>query len=312
MPILRLNAGNDGLSVHGSPAPAIPALRRAAHGPGPVIVMIHGFKYDPDCASCSPHSTILALKPRPDRTDDVLWPRHLGFGTGREDEGLAIAFGWRARGNIWRAQRSARSAGRHLALVVREIRRVNPLRPIHFVTHSMGSEVALEALENLPANSVDRVIALTGASYVSRAKAALLSPAGKTVEFFNIISRENDLFDFMFECLTEAPVASDRALGAGVDAANAVNIQIDCARSLWHIASFGGHVAAPTRRVCHWSGYTRPGAMAFCSLLMRKPHRIPLDTLQDILPENNAPRWSRLRKFMSEEPHLPNFEKAAS
>lgn len=312
MPILRLNASEDGLSIHGSPAPARPALRQAAFGTGPVVIMIHGFKYDPFSAPYSPHSTIFSLKTRPDRTDDVLWPKHLGFGTGRHDEGLAIAFGWRARGNLWRAQRSARIAGAHLAGVVRDVKAIAPNRPIHLITHSMGSEVAFQALELLEAGSVKRLIALTAASYASRARRALQSPAGRTAELFNITSRENDLFDFIYERLIAPPERGDRAMGVGIDAANAVNIQIDCQKSLWKLAALGAQIAPASRRICHWSGYTRPGAMGFYAHLVRKPDAMPIDMLKRALPQAMAPRWSRLSWRLQGKGLLPEYQKVAS
>lgn len=312
MPILRLNTGDDGLTVHGSPAPAMATLRRAVVGSGPVIVMVHGFKYDPDYAPCSPHSTIFALKTRPDRTDDVLWPRHLGFGTGRSDEGLAIAFGWRARGNIWRAFRASRMAGQHLAEVIREVRRIAPDRPVHIITHSMGSEVGLEALEHLPAHSVKRLIALTGASFASRAAATMNSPAGKTCELFNVTSRENDLFDFGFERLTAPPAPNDRAMGHGVLTPNTVNIQIDCPDTLEALEPFGGQIARPARRICHWSGYTRPGAMAFYARLMRHSNLVRLTALQGALDGCGGGRWSRLGWGAGWNNPLQGFQKPAS
>lgn len=312
MPILRLNAGSEGLRVHGSPACAQSALQTAARGLGPVIVMIHGFKYDPDYVPCSPHSTIFALNTRPDRTDDVLWPRHLGFGTGRADEGLALAFGWRARGNLWRAQRASKAAGLQLAEAIALIRKAAPRRPIHIVTHSMGSEVAFAALETLPAGSVQRIVALTGASYISRAKAALQSPAGQTCEFFNVMSRENDLFDFLYERLLAPPVPRDRAIGCGLSLENAVNIQIDSKSTLEALTAFGARIAGPARRICHWSGYTRPGALPFYARLMRMPQQTRLKDLQDALGARPQQRWSRLTVVARNEAPLPGLQKAAS
>ncbi|MEL6294959.1 MAG: alpha/beta hydrolase [Pseudomonadota bacterium] len=312
MPILRLNVGEDGLSLNGSPASAMSGIRSAARGSGPVIVMIHGFKYDPNCGSCSPHSTIFARTAHPDRTDDTQWPRHLGFGNGHADEGLAIAFGWRARGNLWRAERSARAAGRNLARVVREIRNIAPERPVHMVTHSLGSEVAFAALERLPTRSVGRIFALTAASYVSRANAAMQTPAGRTSELFNVTSRENDVFDFMYERMIAPPERGDWAMGTGVELPNAVNIQIDCPETLRRLTDFGGHIEPSNRRVCHWSGYTRPGVLRFYKLAMRQPDRVPLDALRRALPAQTAPRWSRVIQRPRITLPLPHLQKAAS
>ncbi|MEM6373718.1 MAG: alpha/beta hydrolase, partial [Pseudomonadota bacterium] len=152
MPILRLNAGPDGLTLHRSPAAVWPAIGNAAVGQGPVIVMIHGFKYDPDSVRHSPHSTIFGLDTA--RANVAPWLRPLGFGTGNRDEGLAIAFAWRARGNLWRAAQAARKAGKHLADVIAWMRARAPGRPVHIISQSMGSEVVFEALSRLPPCSV--------------------------------------------------------------------------------------------------------------------------------------------------------------
>lgn len=316
MPILRLNAGKDGLRVHGSPACAQQSLQKAGRGTGPVMIMIHGFKYDPEIANISPHSTIFALNPRPDRTTDVLWPRHLGFGTGRADEGLALAFGWRAGRNLWQAHRTAQRAGLQLAQAIKTLRHVAPARPIHLITHSMGSEVAFSALETLPENSIQRIVTLTGASYVSRAKQALQSPAGQTCECVNVMSRGNDLFDLLFERLIAPPRtqgrAPDRAIGRGLALENVANIQIDCPHILDTLRAFGGRISPPSRRLCHWSGYTRPGALPFYARLMRVPEQTRLTDLQRALEGQPAERTLHWRARMQRIPLLQGFPKAAS
>ncbi|MEM8693546.1 MAG: alpha/beta hydrolase [Pseudomonadota bacterium] len=309
MPILRLNAGENGLVLHGSPAAPLPAIISAARGTGPVIVMIHGFKYDPDHLSCDPHATIFARQPHPGRTDKVPWPRHLGFGMGHEDEGLAIAFGWRARGNIWRAQRSASAAGRHLAEVIDLIRSVAPRRAIHLISHSMGSEVVFDALHALPARSVDRIIALTGASYQRRATEAMQTDAGRSAELINVLTRENDLFDALFECIMPAG-AQDKAMGSGLDLPNAVNLQLDCHTTLDHLSDLGAPIAASQRICCHWSGYTRPGALRFYNAALRDVKRLSLPRLHAGVPNGLDPRWSRFLPRFNHNAAADRFEKA--
>ncbi|WP_299691365.1 alpha/beta hydrolase [uncultured Tateyamaria sp.] len=311
MPILRLNARPTGLSLHGSPAPALPALRRAAAGTGPVMILIHGFKYDPDDAVCSPHVTIFGHGAHPRRANGA-WLRPLGFGEKTSAEGLAIAFGWRARGDLGRASQSARVAGQHLVQVIRALRSANPERPIHAITHSMGSEVIFEALHGLAAGDVDRIVTLTGATYASRAAAALQTPAGRAADLFNITSRENDVFDFLYERLTTPPVPGDGAMGAGVDLPNVVNIQLDCPRTLHILQRFGGHIALPRRRMCHWSSYTRPGALQFYARALREPGTVPLTGLRANLPPVLAPRWSRMFAPPRLSLSLPVVQKAAS
>ncbi|WP_420013468.1 DUF726 domain-containing protein [Tateyamaria sp.] len=312
MPILRLNAGAKGLVLDGSPAAALSAIRTAATGAGPVIVMIHGYKYDPNSIGYSPHASIFAYRHHPDRPRQVPWMRHMGFGTGNRDEGLAIAFGWRARGNLWRARHSARQAGQQLAFAIAEIHRLAPTRPIHAITHSMGSEVIFEALTALPAGALHRIVAMTGASYASDALAAMQTRAGRHAELINVTSRENDLFDFMFERLMPAPVPGDRAMGVGLGLRNAVTLQLDCPQSLAMLTRFGGHIAEPMRRVCHWSGYTRPGALRFYAHALRHPEAVDLSDLKRELPAHYAPRWSRTFARPTLPLPLPMAGKAAS
>lgn len=304
MPILRLNARPESLSLHGSPAPALPTLRKAAHGTGPVIILIHGFKYDPDVPSCSPHGKIFGPFGG--------WLGPLGFGTGMLEEGLAIAFGWRARGDLGQARRSAHRAGRHLAHVIRVLRMANPSRPIHAIAHSLGSEVLFEALHALGPGDLSRIVTLTGASYASRTIAALQTPGGRATELFNITSRENDIFDFLYERLTTPPAPGDWAMGAGVDLPNVVNIQLDCPCTLAVLRQFGGHIAPSRRRMCHWSSYTRPGALPFYARALRMPETVPIAALRARLPQALAPRWSRIFARPHVTPLLPRDAKAAT
>ncbi len=295
MPILRLNAGPAGPTLHGSPASAMRAINSAAAGSGPVIVMIHGFKYDPDCDWHSPHKSIFATTKHPVLHNTVQWLHHLGFGCSDPEEGLAIAFAWRARCSLWEAQKSARSAGQQLADVITAIHNRAPHRPVNVVTHSMGSEVILEALHSLPAHSVARIVTLTGASYVSRASAALgQTDAGRAAQLINVTSRENEAFDFMFERLTRPPESGDRAMGRGLDLNNAVTLYLDCPQTLALLSRFGGHIAPRSRRICHWSGYTRPGALRFYAHALRNPQAVPLHALRQALPTSAAPLWPRI------------------
>ncbi|MEL7098793.1 MAG: DUF726 domain-containing protein [Pseudomonadota bacterium] len=306
MPVLRLNAEEHGLAVHRSPACADAALRRAAQGAGPIIVMTHGFKYQPGLTQHCPHDSIFSLNAPHG------WPRHLGFGLGRSEEGLALAYGWQARGLLWQVQRRARRAGQQLAEAITTLRRAAPHRPIHLITHSMGSEVALEALHHLAPNDIARVISLTAASYQSRAIEALATPAGRRAELLNITSGENDLFDFAFERLIAPPCPGDRALGAGLDLPNAVSIQIDCARTLAAMSRLGAPVAPPSRRVCHWSAYTRPGLLRFYRIALREPARTPLSELLRALPATRDRRFARLLPRIPVSQGLPYWTQRAS
>lgn len=146
MPILRINAGPSGPVLHGSPACARRVMSTAAKGTGPIIIMVHGYKYDPANPQFCPHRKIFARTSQPNTHHNVQWPVHLGFGDGNSDEGLAVAFAWRARGALWGAHQAALVAGRQLADVILTLKTSAPLRPVHIITHSMGSEVLLSLI----------------------------------------------------------------------------------------------------------------------------------------------------------------------
>jgi pimeloyl-ACP methyl ester carboxylesterase len=295
MPLLRVNARQDALSLHASLAPPSLVLCRAAcNSDGPVIVMIHGYKYAPSHRVACPHRSLFAMPEDLSVRGGPAWPAALGFGCDDPCEGLAIAFGWPARGTLRAAQHRARRAGVQLAQMIALIKAAAPARPVHVITHSMGSEVLFEAMHHLPANSIDRAIALTAATYHSRAVAALCTPAGHSAELFNITSRQNDMFDTLFERLIPSSAPMDRAVGDGIDAANALTVQIDCAQTLRRLNEAGRVISAPQRRVSHWSAYTRGGTMAFYADLLRAPEATPMAALRQLIPPKTAPRWSQV------------------
>ena len=292
MPMIRINA--EGTRMVPGKGEALPCLHEAARGNGPVIVMIHGYKYLPGHPDHCPHRRILSLHPNTSDTRMQSWPRRLGFGTGHRDEGLGVAFGWNARGALWAAQASARAAGSALAEMIGRLHRANPDRPLHVIAHSMGTEVALQALQDLPPGSVERIVSMTGACFQDRTRRALATPAGRRVDFLNVVSRENDAFDFLFERLIAPETPGDRSIGHGLDAPNAVTMQIDCPHTLGHLDRLGHPLPGPDRRVCHWSSYTRPGILRFYNDLLRQPERFPLHLLRRGMPQAPDPRWSRL------------------
>jgi pimeloyl-ACP methyl ester carboxylesterase len=255
----------------------------------------------------SPHKHILSLNPSKSCWKAMSWPRHLGFGRGHDNEGLCIALGWTARGSIWQAFDAARAAGDAAAKLITFID-----RPVHLVGHSLGARVALRALSRAKTGSVRRAILLAAADFRSNAMQALASPAGQTAEVVNITSRENDLFDALLETLVGAPEKYDTALGMGLGGAvrNWVDVQIDDAQSLKKLRGIGFRIAAPNRRICHWSAYIRPGVFAFYTALIRTPDQLPIGILQTQLPQTSTPRWSRLVEWRGTHIPLPFLRKA--
>ena len=261
----------------------------------PVVVLIPGYKFSPHARATIPHEHILSLSPPKDCWKAISWPRHLGFGRGPRAEGLCIAFGWEARGSIWRAWNTATKASLALAQLVDLIESIRP-GPIDLISHSLGARVALGSFRHLPAHSYGRAVLLSAAEYQSTARAALHTECGRSAEVFNITSRENDLFDWIIEWLVRGPCRGDQALGSGLgqQMPNWLDIQVDDRATRWALQEFGYRIPRPDSRVSHWSAYLRPGLFAFYRDLIRARHDLPLACLRHVLPQQNAPRWSRL------------------
>ena len=262
---------------------------------GPIIVMIHGYKFSPGHPVSCPYRHILSLTNAPECWKAKSWPRALGFGSGFVDEGLGIGFGWHARGTIWQAYAEARRAGAALAQMVKLIHRHAPGRDVHFFCDSLGARVALSALHDLDPGAVRRVIMLNAAEFGGPAREAMETPAGKAAEFINVTSRENDLFDFLMERLMHLENGFDRTLSLSMPQAhNTLNIQIDKPETLSTLAMVGFPIAPPRARICHWSAYLRPGVFELYRALLRDPARMNLPLLRDRLPRELDARWSRL------------------
>ena len=283
------------LTAH-SPVPHLP------EGPGPIIVMVHGYKFSPDMPRHDPFEHILSMSPAPGRRSAVSWPRHLGF-RGRSEDGVAIGYGWHARGPIWRVTEAALEAGAALARIIEALQSRHPARPIHAIAHSLGARVVLEAMARLEAPALNRVILLSPADWADHAHAALGSVAGDAAEVFNITARENDLFDTL---LARAVPQAAPALGQGLPSApgNWLDIQLDHPQTEAALARLGHRLAPSSRAVCHWSSYLRPGVFAFYKRLLRAPETLPMTQLRAALPTQMQPKWSRLPLVPAAKPAI--------
>lgn len=311
MPVIRINALDGRAVLHSTSGCPRNALRDVSESNGPIIIMTHGFKYSPLQSNTCPHRHFLAQRPTPGPWHCPSWLQHLGFDSGFDDEGVAIAFGWHAHGPLWAARRRAISAGRALAALIHDLRRMNPDRPIHFIGHSLGAELVFEALHHLPPNAIQRIITLTGAAYQSRVLNALQTGAGQSADFINITSRENDLFDFFYECLIQPPRRDDRSIGAGLTAPNAVTLQLDCPDTLAHLSQLTVPIGPSQRRICHWSSYTRPGVLRAYNALLRNRDQLSLSDLRSGLPPQPDRRWSRLFALPKPQGLLPFAQKTS-
>lgn len=306
MPLIRINARGHDPVLHGEGLCALPWVAEAAQGRGPVILMLHGYKFQPGHPVHCPHGHILAEQDSNPCPKAVSWPVRLGFATGAADEGLGIAFGWAARGRLRDVYGRAPAAGHALAQVVRTLRAAAPERPIHAIGHSMGARVILQAMPHLARGDLERVVLLAAAEYRSVAQAMLATPAGQGSTVINVTTRENALFDFLFERIVPAPFHGDRALGAGLGTRlgsgagpdpspsdRHLTLPIDDPALLDALARRGMAVAPPQAAVCHWSAYRRDGIMKLYATLLRHPEAWPLAQLAAALPPPGAPRGAR-------------------
>lgn len=249
------------------------ALDTTAPG-SPIVVMIHGFRFAPDTSHSDPHRHILSPKPLAGCWKAVSWPRHLGLTGAR---GLAIGYGWQARSTIWRAHRNAARSGVRLRLLIASLRQMAPDRPLHIFAHSLGARVALTALADLPAGAVQRIILLSAAAFHHEARAALATPAGQAAEIINVRGRENMAFDLMLRAVL--PVHGP-TLGAGFAATNWLDLPLHDGETRARLRLLGFPMAPHSARICHWSGYLRPGVWRLYRALLHHPAQTPLAHLR--------------------------------
>lgn len=241
----------------------------------PIVIMIHGFRYCPSVQSRDPHRQILGLSPDTRARGGVSWPRRLNLSG---PQGLGVAWGWAADGTIWTAHRRAVASGVVLARVISRLRAAAPDRPIHIIAHSLGARVASSALRVLDSGDVQRIVLLAAALSKKDARLASASAAGRHAEIINIRGTENWLFDML---LWLALPWSGRRLGMDdVITDRWVDLSLDDPDVLERLGRLGWRVAPPLARICHWSGYLRPGVWKFHRALLVDERRIPLSAVR--------------------------------
>lgn len=310
MPLLRITATDSTARLHGDDGPLRAAIDAALNAhKGAVTIMVHGYKYLPGHPVHCPHGSLLSPDPQADDWKIVSWPSLLGLHADNVldsctrptiDPGLAISFGWQARGSIWAAHRRAKAAGKALADVAHQIRRADPSRQINVIAHSLGARVALTAVRSGAPRAISRAILLAAAEYSDVARLALDSEGGRHTEVLNVTTRENDLYDFLMERFVPPQRRGDRMLGhGGLRHHRLITLQLDDAESLQALRGAGFPIAPPERLICHWSPYLREGVFPLYRAVLNS--EMPLDRLRRMLPVDCAPRWSRLR------PRMPRF-----
>ena len=245
------------------------ALQRAlgALAPGvPVVVMIHGFRYAPGAGRHCPHGHILSLAPRRDIARAISWPRHLRLAA--PGAGLAIAFGWNARGTLWQAQARTGQTAQALAALVTLVRTLAPDRPVDLIAHSLGARVALASLPQLGAGDIGRLLLLAPADFQRHADHAMQSPAGRRAEVVSVTCRANAMFDFCMETLLSARMFTGLAHGLSKPQGNWLDLPIDDPGTERALARFGFPLRPTRARICHWQPYLRPGLFALYRALL--------------------------------------------
>lgn len=277
MTLVPINVVDDALT-------GLPLLMQALHAlpsHARITVMIHGYKYAPCQPGRCPHDHIFSYAPAPGNARVVSWPRRLGLGPGH----LGIGFGWDGAGSLWRAWAMSALAGVQLARLVDLIAAHG--HRVDLVGHSLGARVGLAALPHLLPGSVGKAIFIAPAAFQGQARVALAAPAGRDLQVLNVISRENALFDHGLEWLLAPHRWGERSLGLGLDHPRWLDLRIDREAERATLSHLGYPIAAPTRRVCHWSGYLRKGLFPLYRAVLSD--RLPLSRLGRALRATSHP-----------------------
>ncbi|MCH2163437.1 MAG: alpha/beta fold hydrolase [Marinovum sp.] len=245
---------------NGPPDAAVASALEATDGP--VTFMVHGYKYAPGHSDACPFHGLFGAQDPAKKKRIRPWPNHLG------SDGLLIGLGWQARGTPQTAYRRAAEAAIALAALIKLIHRHAPKRDQHVLAHSLGARVALQAFHYVPKKALSSMILLAAAEYRGSAEAALGSKGAQDVDVLHVTSGENGFFDFLFERVIPSPQRGDRAIGAR-DVGHAQTLLLDSPDALQALADLGYPIAPPSRRVCHWSVYLRPGVFKLYRALIR-------------------------------------------
>ncbi len=251
MTVLPVNAKGREITAPKALRQAIEALPHGAR----VTIMVHGYRFCPFSETGNPHRHILSLSPDQTCWKAISWPRHLHLN--RPNGGLGLAFGWPAKGRLAEVAARGFEAGDALADAIQIMRQTRPDLILQIIAHSLGARVALAALERLGPHDIHQIILLSGAEYRSIAERVV---AGKSTGVLNVTSGENTLFDALFRGLVPAPRWRDWPLAAGLpQTARWVDLSIDRGADLAALNQLGFATRPPVTRICHWSGYLRPG-----------------------------------------------------
>jgi len=313
MSVLRINALDDGLALAEGLCVLSTLSRHLCALPdrAPIVIMVHGYKYSPFDPQADPHAQVFALRPRAGCWKVRSWPRGLGFSGEGVSEGLCIGFGWHATApglvrGLPQVDARVDGAAARLAQLIAAIGDLAPGRPVDLIAHSLGGRVTLRALAGHDAPIRGRAILLGAADYRSGAEDALANPATRGMEFYNIVSAENALYDLFFRYLVPPERGSDRVLGRGLPGAPRrwIDLAIDDDVTLARLGALGLRISPRRRRSCHWSFYRRPGIFRLYRAILRERDGWSPETLRRLLEagEGALPRcaWRPEPRSLSE------------
>jgi hypothetical protein len=268
----------------------------------PVVVLVHGYKFDPFHPARNPHSDLFTAGPRN-------WTDGLGLADPSPEAGLGIGFAWPAaaahlphllttrRTGFAHVYDRAAGFGARLAELVALLQVLAPERPVDILAHSLGARVALAALPHL-GTPPGRMILLGAAEFDSRARAFLAAAPAAGPAIYNVTARANDFYDAMFETFAPRSSWSERALGLGLTGGrpNWLDLQLDRAEVTAWLNARGIPLEPARARLCHRSFYTRRGTFALYRAILRRAPGWDLGTLRaEPCLAAQEPRWSRLR-----------------
>ena len=286
----------------------------------------------------NPHGRIFHFKER-DESEEIRhhttgWPLHLGFHESDDGEhGLAVAFGWYSQPGLAtslishgqnfyaRAYSLGRAASWPLLRVLRALSSIltSQGRSIDIFCHSLGSVVVIRALaiaakHRFPfLDSIGRVIVLGGSEYTGEAQLMYnrIAEVGRRrgwnahlgPQFYNIVSRENDVLDWFAEnfgpksFFSKTQVVGHNGLEARKGAERWIDLQIDGGDLTdWFRDNFGVRVSGdnPGEIWDHWYYYTHRGNMELYRRILREREDWSIAALREHdpkCPEGVAVGW---------------------
>ncbi len=315
MAYFGVSATEQGLAAAAPGINLVGGLRRSLEGvppDAPIVVLIHGFRFDPATPEADPHRLLFAFRPNSaDGRRIRSWPQGLGFSREGGRGGLAVGFGWPARlplaGTLLTHRRTgfavaydrAGAFGARLAELVDLLQRLAPGREIDLLGHSLGARVALASLPHLRA-APGKMLLLGAAEFGSRAADFIAAgPAGGETAVYNVTARSNDIYDALFERFAPGRRHGDRAVGQGLGTRlpNWLDLQLDRQEVTDWIRGRGMTLTRTEARHCHWAFYTLDGALELYQAILRRRPGWDIASLRNVACfAGQEPRWTRLRR----------------